>query len=92
MVDPSESSFIMFDMDHACNGIFHQLAFQIQVIIHEKNIFRRVVDKGALTCIMSIAYWKALGSPKLNSSNTMLKAFDEHMFRPHCIIITFPIE
>jgi hypothetical protein len=41
---------------------------------------------------MPIAYWKSLGSPKLDPSNTMLKAFDGHMFRPHDILIVMPIE
>jgi hypothetical protein len=41
---------------------------------------------------MSISRWKSLGSPKLNQYKTMLKAFDGHMFKPHGIITTFPIE
>jgi hypothetical protein len=31
-------------------------------------------------------------SPKIDPSNTMLKEFDGHMFQPHGIITTFPIE
>jgi hypothetical protein len=51
-----------------------------------------MVDEGASTCIMSISCWKALGSPKLDTSATLLKAFDGHMFHPHGIITTLPIE
>jgi hypothetical protein len=41
---------------------------------------------------MSISCWKALGSPKLDTSATLLKSFDGHMFQPHGIITTLPIE
>jgi hypothetical protein len=51
-----------------------------------------MVDEGTLTCIMSISFWKAVGSPKLNTSKTLLKYFDGHMFQPHGIIIALPIE
>jgi hypothetical protein len=51
-----------------------------------------MVDEGASTCIMSISCWKALGSPKLNTSATLLKEFNRHMFQTHGIITTLPIE
>jgi hypothetical protein len=57
-----------------------------------KNIFRTIIDEGASTCIMSISCWKSLGSPKLDTSATLLKSFDGHMFQPHGIITTLPIE
>jgi hypothetical protein len=57
-----------------------------------KNILRTMVDEGASTCIMSMSCWKSIGSPKLDTSNTILKSFDGHMFHPHGIITTFPIE
>jgi hypothetical protein len=41
---------------------------------------------------MSMSCWKVIGSPNLDPSNTMLKAFDGHMFWPHGILTTFPIE
>jgi len=41
---------------------------------------------------MSISYWKALESPKLETSTTFLKAFDGQMFQPHGIITALPIE
>jgi hypothetical protein len=50
------------------------------------------VDKGALTCIMSIYCWKSLGTPKLDTSTTLLKSFNGHMFQPHEIITTLHIE
>jgi hypothetical protein len=41
---------------------------------------------------MSMSCWKALGSPKLDTSATLLKTFNGHMFQPHGIIIALPIE
>jgi hypothetical protein len=57
-----------------------------------ENTFHTVIDEGALTYIMSMSCWKALSSPKLNTSATLLKAFDIHMFYPHGIINTLPID
>jgi hypothetical protein len=51
-----------------------------------------VVNKGALTCIMSIECWKSLVSPKLDMYNTMLKSFNGHMFHPNGIIVALPIK
>jgi hypothetical protein len=57
-----------------------------------KNIFRTVFDEGTSTCIMSISCWKALTSPKIDTSATLLKEFYGHMFQPHGIITALPIE
>jgi hypothetical protein len=57
-----------------------------------RNIFRTVVDKGASTCIMSLACWKDIGKPKLSLSPMFLTAFDGHSFRLHGIIPSFPMQ
>jgi hypothetical protein len=62
------------------------------VRVNGKIIFYIVIDEGALTCIMSIACWKSFVSPNIVPFNTMLKAFDGHILKPHGIIISFPIE
>lgn len=51
-----------------------------------------VLDEGASTYIMSLSHWKDLGSPTLATFKTVLKAFDGHLFTPHRILTTFPIE
>jgi len=51
-----------------------------------------VIDEGALICILSISYWKALGSPTINQSPTTLKAFDGRGFRPYGLLNDFPIK
>jgi hypothetical protein len=68
-----------------------QLAFQIQVIVSDKNICRIVIDEGASTCAMSIAYWKAIISPPLIESHNTLKPFNGSRFKPYGVLPLFPI-
>ena len=49
------------------------------------------MDEGALTCVMSLSCWKGLGSPEIVLSQSMLKAFDGHVFKPHGIVSSFPV-
>ena len=51
-----------------------------------------MLDEGVATCIMSYSCWQALGSPTLTALQTILKAFDGHLFALHGILATFPIE
>ena len=51
-----------------------------------------MLDEGASTYIMSYSCWKALGSPTLAASKTILKAFDGHLFTPHGILTAFLVE
>jgi hypothetical protein len=36
--------------------------------------------------------WKSLVSPQITTSETILKAFDGHFFKPHGIFPSLPIE
>ena len=49
------------------------------------------MDEGALTCVMYLSCWKALGSPEIMPSQSMLKAFDGHVFKLHGIVPSFPV-
>ena len=51
-----------------------------------------MLDEGIMTYIMSYSCYKALGSPTLATSKTVLKEFDGHLFTTHGILATFPIE
>jgi hypothetical protein len=51
-----------------------------------------VIDEGVATCMMSLTCWKAIGSPTLSQSLTMLNAFDGHSFFPHGILPAFPVQ
>jgi hypothetical protein len=67
----------------------YHIVFQIVVDYITKTFtrkkFRMVVDEGALTCVMSLACWKAIGQPVFSPSPTPLTAFYGHSFRPHGI-------
>ena len=41
--------------------------------------------------VMSISCWKAIGSPSVVPSTTLLTTFDGHSHRPHGIFLAFPI-
>jgi hypothetical protein len=70
----------------------HQLAFQIQVIVHQNTIFRTVIDEGASTYAMSLNCWKDIGSSSINQSPNTLKSFDDRGFKPFGVLIALPIE
>jgi hypothetical protein len=85
----------MFDTTDLKPHLPYHVAFQIVVSYTTKtftrNIFHMVVDEGASICMMSLACWKAIGQPVLSSSLTLLTAFNDHSFRPHGIIPSFPV-
>jgi hypothetical protein len=84
--DPELSNNIMFNLENFTSQLSHQLAFQIDVVIHDQKIHRTILDEGASTCVMSLACWKCLKSPALNKSATMLRAFDGRGFHPHGLL------
>jgi hypothetical protein len=90
-IDPTDTNLIIFDLEDHIPRLPPQLAFQIQVIVSDKNICRTVIDEGASTCVMSLACWKAIGSPSLNESQNTLKAFNGSGFKPYGVLPSFPI-
>jgi hypothetical protein len=54
-----------------------------------KNVHHTFLDEGASTRFMSFPCWRALGSPKLTSSLTTLKAFYGRGFQPHELLQYF---
>ena len=50
-----------------------------------------VVDEGASTCVMSLSCWKGLGSLEIVPLQSMLKAFNGHVFKMHDIVPAFPV-
>ena len=70
----------------------YHVALSIDVIHGGKTIGRAVVDEGTSTRVMSLTCWKALGSPELVPSNTLLTAFDGRSFLPHGILLAFEIK
>jgi len=81
-IDPTYENVMGFDLDLHVPRLPPQLAFQIQVVVAMKAIFRTIIDEGASMCIMSISCWKAIGSPPLTESPNTLKAFNGQVFNP----------
>ena len=53
---------------------------------------RTILDKGACTLVMSLSYWRAIGSLEINRSPTTLKAFDGHDFQPYGLLPVIHVE
>jgi len=90
-VDPTSKNVLGFDLELHVQRLPPQLAFQIQVVVATKTIFRTIIDEGASTCIMSISCWKDIGSPPLTESPNTLKDFDGRVFNPLGILKSLPI-
>jgi hypothetical protein len=90
-IDPTDTNLIVFDLEDHIPRLPPQLAFQIQVVVSDKNICRTVIDEGASTCVMSFACWKAIGSPPLNESQNTLKAFNGSGFKPYGVLPSLPV-
>ena len=54
-VEPLESNILAFDVDQCDPRLSNQLAFQIQVGVMGKNVFRTIIHEGASTSIMLIS-------------------------------------
>jgi hypothetical protein len=62
-IDPTDTNLIIFYLEDHIPRFPPQLAFQIQVIVSDKNIYRTVIDEGASMCVMSVTCWKAMALP-----------------------------
>jgi hypothetical protein len=90
-IDPTDTNIIIFDLEYHVPSLPPQLAFQIQVVVENKNIFRTVIDEGASTCVMSVTCWKSIGSPTLTESHNTLKAFNGTCFKPYGVLTSLSI-
>jgi hypothetical protein len=90
-IDPMDTNFIIFYLEDHIPRLPPQLAFQIQVVVSDKNICRTAIDEGASMCVMSIAYWKDIGSPPLTESHNTLKAFNGSSFKPYGVLPSLSI-
>ena len=53
---------------------------------------RTVIDEGVVASMMSLAYWKGLGSPTLSKSINMLTTFHGISFRLHGILPSLEVQ
>jgi hypothetical protein len=86
-----DTNLIIFDLEDHIPRLPPQLAFQIQVVVENKNICRTVIDEGASTCVMSVTCWKAIGSPTLTESHNTLKDFNGTGFKPYGVLPSLSI-
>jgi hypothetical protein len=91
-INPTDTNLIIFDLEYHIPSLPPQLAFQIQVVVANKNICRTIIDEGASMCVMSVACWKSNGSPPLTESHNTLKAFNGFGFKPYCVLPLLPIK
>jgi hypothetical protein len=91
-VDPPDTSLIYFGSDNSEPRLPPLVTFMLTIGFLGKNICQIVLDEGATTCIIALSCWQALGSPNLISSPTILKAFDGHVFKPHGILTSLPVD
>jgi hypothetical protein len=85
-IDPMNTNLIIFYLEDHILRLPPQLALQIQVVVSHKNICRTIIDEGASQCVMSVACWKAIGSPPLTESHKMLKVFNGSGFKPYGVL------
>jgi hypothetical protein len=90
--DLESSNNIMFNLDNFTSRLSHQLAFQVNVVVHNQQIHRTILDEGASTCVMSLACWKSLKSPTLKKIPMMLHAFNGRVFHPHRLLHSLSIQ
>jgi hypothetical protein len=91
-LEPSGSKLIKFDVTDVKPCLPYHVAFQIHVDYSKYTIKHAVVDEGTATCVMSLVFWKALGSSTLSKSSNMLTTFDGHSFFPHGILPSFSVQ
>jgi hypothetical protein len=56
-MDLEDSNLIMFNMGYFKERLSHHLAFQIQVLVGEKNIHHTSLDEGASTCVIYFPFF-----------------------------------
>ena len=75
-LDLDNTNLIHFNVENYKSKLPHQLAFQIASRVVGRKVHRTVLDEGASTSVLSIACWRAIGSPELTKSPMTLKDFN----------------
>jgi hypothetical protein len=89
---PCGSKVIKFDVIDVNPHSPYHVEFQVHVGYLKYTIKYIVVDEGITTCVVSLVYWKSLGSLTHSQSLTMLTYFDGRSFHSHGILPTFPVQ
>ena len=91
-MDPAILNCIMFNLEHFKLRLSHQLTFQVNTIVCGRTVHHIVIDEGDSTFVMSLSFWRAIGSLDLNQCPSTLKAFDNHGFKHYEILNSLSME
>jgi hypothetical protein len=91
-LDPCGSNIIKFDVTDVKPCLPFHVASEIHVEYMKFTIKGTVIYEGASTSVMSLSYWKSIGSPPPSQSMTMLTTFDGNYFKTHVILPSFPFQ
>ena len=91
-LEPCASKVIKFDIKAFRPRLPYHVAFQIHVEYMKITIKCTIIDECVVTCVMSLTYWKSIGSLSMSQSMTMLTTFDGCSFQPHKILPTFSFQ
>ena len=75
-LDPDNTNLIHFNVENYKSILPHQLAFHIASKVVGRKVHRTVLDEGDSTSVLSIAFWRAIGSLEVMKFPTTLKSFD----------------
>ena len=76
VLHPDNTNLIHFNVENYKSKLPHQLAFQIATRVVGRKVHQTDLDEEALTLVLSVPCWRAIGSPKHTKSPMTLKAFD----------------
>ena len=71
MDDSNGTIVVRFEIHEDQPRFPYHVDFQVHVEYVNNTIKHTVIDEGSSTSIMSLSYWKGIGSPPLSQSTTM---------------------
>ena len=86
VVDSHPSRVIKFETNEFHPIFPYHVALPVHVQSMNNTIKCTMIDEGTMDFVMSLSYWKRLGSPMFSKYGTMLNSFDGIYFWPHGII------
>ena len=92
MADSHPSIVIRFETHEVQLHFPYHVAFIVHVECMNNTIKHTVIDEGVVASVMSLTYWKGLGSPPLSKSRTMLTSFDGRSFQPQGILSSLQLQ
>ena len=86
------STVIKFETHEFQPHFPYHVALLVHVECMNNTIKQTMIDEGVVASMMSLTYWKGLGSPTFSVSVTMLTAFNGRSFQPHGILPSLEVQ